>query len=86
MTAIQLGQRQSRHYRSAADLQLTCTTVSDSILDEPKHWQEHAEEARSISEQLSDPESRRMILRMADNYERLAAHARRRMKGPAAQS
>jgi len=30
--------------------------VPDSILDNPKHWQERAEEARSIAEQLSDPD------------------------------
>jgi hypothetical protein len=28
----------------------------DSILDNPKRWQERAEEARSIAEQLSDPD------------------------------
>jgi hypothetical protein len=69
-----------------SDLQLPCTTVSVSILDDPKHWQERAEEARSIAEQLPDPESRRMLIRIADDYERFAADARRRMMGPAARS
>jgi hypothetical protein len=54
--------------------------VPHTILDNPKHWQERAEEARSIAEQLSDPESKRMMLRIAEDYERLAAHAARRMK------
>jgi hypothetical protein len=62
------------------------TVVSDSILDNPEHWQERAEEARSIAQQLSDPDSKRMMLRIAQDYDRLAAHARRRMKGSAAQS
>ncbi len=62
------------------------TAVSDSILDKPEHWQERAEEARSIAEQMSDPDSKRMMLRIAEDYERLAAHARRRMKGSGAQS
>src|SRR6266545_284430 len=53
------------------------TAVSDSILDNPEHWQERAEEARSIAEQMSDPDSKRMMLRIAEDYERLAAHARR---------
>ncbi len=61
-------------------------TVSNSILDKPAHWLERAEEARSIAEQLSDPESRRMMLRIAEDYERLATHARRRKKGGTAQS
>ena len=56
-------------------------TASHSILDEPKHWLERAEEARSIADQLSDPESRRMMLRIAEDYERLANHARRRKVG-----
>ena len=60
--------------------------VPDSILDNPAHWQDRAEEARSIAEQMSDPDSRRMMLRIAEDYERLAAHARRRMKGSAARS
>jgi len=61
-------------------------TISHSILDNPEHWQERAEEARSIAEQLSDPESRRMMLRIAEDYERLATHASRRKKAPTAQS
>jgi DNA-binding ferritin-like protein len=60
--------------------------VPDSLLDNPGHWQERAEEARSIAEQMSDPDSKQMMLRIAEDYEQLAAHARRRMKGSAAQS
>jgi hypothetical protein len=45
-------------------------TASHSVLDDPKHWLERAEEARSIADQLSDPESRRMMLRIAKDYER----------------
>ena len=37
------------------------------------------EEARTIAEHLSDPQSRTM-LRIAEDYERLAAHAERRAK------
>jgi hypothetical protein len=37
-----------------------------------------AEEARSVAEQLADPESRRMMLRIAEDYERLAQHAEQR--------
>jgi len=60
-------------------------TVSHSILDDPKHWLERADEARSIADQISDPDSRRMMLRIAEDYERLANHARRR-KSRTAQS
>jgi len=58
----------------------------EQVRDNPAHWQERAEEARSIAEQMSDPDSKQMMLRIAEDYERLAAHARRRMKGSVAQS
>ena len=60
-------------------------TVSHSILDDPKHWLERADEARSIADQISDPDSKQMMLRIAEDYERLANHARRR-KSRTAQS
>ena len=68
------------------ELKLASTTVPNSILDDPKHWQERAEEARSIADHLKDPESGRMMLRIADDYDRLATHARARVKARAAQS
>jgi hypothetical protein len=67
MMAIQFGQRPPRRYRSAS------TAVPDSILDNPEHCQERAEEARSIAEQMSDPDTKQMMLRIAEDYERLAA-------------
>jgi len=49
------------------------------LFDNPKHWRERAEEARSVADQLSDPESKRMMLRIAEAYVRLAEHAERRL-------
>jgi hypothetical protein len=46
-----------------------------SIFDDPTRWRERAEEARTIAEQLNEPESSRMLLRIAEDYERLAKHA-----------
>ena len=51
-----------------------------SVLDSSKHWQQRAEEARSIAEQLSDLQSRRMTLGIAADYARLAEHAEQRAK------
>jgi hypothetical protein len=51
-----------------------------SLLDDPEHWRSRAEEARTIAEQLSDPESKRTMLRIADDYERLAEHAKLRAR------
>jgi hypothetical protein len=52
--------------------------MSTSILDNPDHWRERAEEARSVAEQLTDPVARAMMSRIAEDYERLAEHAQRR--------
>jgi hypothetical protein len=49
-----------------------------SILDEPEHWRERAKKARNVAEQLTDPTVRAMMLRIAENYERLAEHAQHR--------
>src|SRR6184192_4469941 len=51
----------------------SCLIVSDSVLDNAQH----AEEARTIAEKLSDPQSRRTMLRISENYERLAVRAER---------
>jgi hypothetical protein len=54
--------------------------MPESILDDPQHWRERAEEARTLADQLSDPESKRTILRIANGYERMAEHAEVRAK------
>ena len=39
-----------------------------------KHWRERAKEARTMAEQMCDPESRQQMLEIAEGYERLAQH------------
>jgi hypothetical protein len=48
-----------------------------SLLDDPEHWRSRAE-ARSVAEQLSDPEAKRTMLRIAAEYELLAEQTERR--------
>jgi hypothetical protein len=55
-------------------------SVLAPILDDPKHWQARAEEVRAIAEQMSNMQSRHMLLAIAEDYERLAEHAERRAK------
>ena len=43
-----------------------------SILGDPEHWRTRAEEARTVAENLSNPELKRTMLRIASDYERLA--------------
>jgi len=47
--------------------------------NDPKHWRERAEEARVHAEQISDPESKRMMLKIAEDYEKLAKRAEERL-------
>ena len=51
-----------------------------SILENPKHWRDRAEEARTIAEKLSDPKSREILFTIAEDYLRLAEHAERQAK------
>ena len=49
-----------------------------SYINDPKHWLHRAEEARSLAEQMTDLESKRMMLDIAGEYERLAERAEER--------
>jgi len=57
-----------------------------SLLNNVRHWQERAEEARAVAGQMSDAEARRVMLGIADGYERLAKLAEARNEQPAASS
>jgi len=47
-------------------------------LDDPAYWRGRAEEARTHADQMSDETSRQIMLKIADDYERLAQHAEQR--------
>jgi hypothetical protein len=46
-----------------------------------KHWRARAEEARAHAEQLSDPVARQTMLKIAEEYEKLAQQAEARARG-----
>jgi hypothetical protein len=52
--------------------------IPASLIDNPKHWCDRAEEVRTLAEQMNDPESKSTMLRIAEDYERLATRAQRR--------
>jgi hypothetical protein len=49
-------------------------------INDPKHWRDRAEDTRAVADQMDDPDSRRKMLRTADDYEELARRAERRLK------
>jgi hypothetical protein len=46
--------------------------TTDSFIYDPAHWRTRADEARILAKELDDSESRDAMLRMAQDYERLA--------------
>jgi hypothetical protein len=48
------------------------------LLNNPKHWRDRAEEVRMRAAQVSDPEAKRMMLRIAADYDKLAGRAAER--------
>jgi hypothetical protein len=51
-----------------------------TLLNNPAHWQLRADETRLLAEQLIDSEAKTTILRIADEYDRLAGRALTRMQ------
>jgi hypothetical protein len=53
---------------------------SPSRLDDPKHWRDRAAEARAMAERFGDPDAIETMIKVAGEYERLAAQAEARLK------
>jgi len=52
-----------------------------SFINDPGHWRQRAEEARTIADRMNEPQSKEAMLRIAKDYERLAERAEERAKG-----
>jgi hypothetical protein len=50
-------------------------------LNDPAHWFDRAKEARALADQMADPEAKRRMLVVADDYMRLAKRAEARAAG-----
>ena len=49
-----------------------------ALIDDPVHWLGRAEETRAIAEDMRDAESKRIMLGIADDYDKLAKRAQER--------
>jgi hypothetical protein len=46
-----------------------------SFIHDPAHWRQRAEQARTIADQMNDAEAKGMMLKIAEDYEKLAKRA-----------
>jgi hypothetical protein len=52
-----------------------------SLVNDPKHWRDRAREKRALAERLRNEQAKQAVLRIANDYERLAQRAEERSRG-----
>jgi hypothetical protein len=50
------------------------------LLNNPAHWHLRAQEARLLAAQLEEPEAKAATMKIAEEYERLAVRAAKRIE------
>lgn len=49
--------------------------MPESLVDNPEYWRKRAEEARTLAEQMRDPQTKALMLGVAESYEKIAKWA-----------
>jgi hypothetical protein len=49
-------------------------------VDDPKHWRDRADEIRALADDIVDPAAKDILLRIGEDYEKLAQRAEERAK------
>jgi hypothetical protein len=53
--------------------------ASKDLINAPQHWRDRAEAARTLADELTAPDSKRRMLRIAQDFEELARRAEQRL-------
>ena len=51
-----------------------------SKINDPEYWRRRAAEARTVAHELTDPETKRKMIKIAKDYETLAIRAAQRLR------
>jgi hypothetical protein len=51
-----------------------------SKISDPEYWRRRAEEARTLADELTDPETKRKMIKIAEDYETLAIRGEQRLR------
>jgi hypothetical protein len=55
--------------------------MPSSLINEPEYWRARAEEIRALADDMKNPDAQKTMLKVADDYDRLAKRAEARAVG-----